>query len=94
MRIRRIYAELMDLSESLGVKRAPAETPLEFLPALAELFPGLESELHTITEAYLRVRYGEFPETRQEIDPVEVAWEGVRLQGQKQLELKRKQPAR
>lgn len=94
MRIRRIYAELMDLSESLGKKRAPAETPLEFLPVLDELFPGLESELNTITEAYLRVRYGEFPETRQEIDPVEVAWEGIRFQGQKQLELKRKQPAR
>ena len=89
MRIRRIYAELMDLSESLGKRRAPAETPLEFLPALDELFTGMESELNAITEAYLRVRYGELPETRQEIDSVEAAWEGVRIQGQKQLNLKK-----
>ena len=90
MRIRRIYAQLMDLSEMLGKARAPAETPLEFLPALDELFPGMESELNAITEAYLRVRYGELPETRQEIDSVEAAWEGVRILGQKQLNLKHK----
>ena len=90
MRIRRIYTQLMDLSEMLGKTRAPAETPLEFLPTLDGLFTGMESELNAITAAYLRVRYGEFPETRQEIDSVEAAWEGVRLQGQKQLKLKQK----
>jgi len=90
MRIRRIYTQLMDLSEMLGKTRAPAVTPLEFLPTLDGLFTGMESELNAITAAYLRVRYGEFPETRQEIDSVEAAWEGVRLQGQKQLKLKQK----
>jgi hypothetical protein len=75
----------MDLTESLGRPRSQAVTPLEYLPALDEVFPGLENELATITEAYLRVRYGEFPENRKEIADVETAWEQVHVQGHKML---------
>jgi hypothetical protein len=39
--------------------------------------------LATITQAYLKVRYGEFPENRQVIANVETAWEQVHVQGQK-----------
>jgi hypothetical protein len=34
-----------------------------------------------ITAAYLRVRYGEIPETNEEINQVESAWENVRTLG-------------
>jgi hypothetical protein len=84
-KIRRIYSELMDLTDRLGSPRPPAVTPLEYLPALGEVFQGLENELATITQAYLKVRYGEFPENRQEIADVETAWEQVYGQGQKML---------
>lgn len=80
-RIRRIYAELMDLSEDLNAPRAEAQTPLEFLPTLINVFPGLEIELNTITQAYLRVRYGELPETRAEVVEVETAWDRISTQG-------------
>jgi hypothetical protein len=80
-RIRRIYIELMELSEELDVIRAEAQTPLEFLPVLRGLFPGCEEDLNVITQAYLRVRYGELPETRTEVDQVESAWERVNLAG-------------
>lgn len=76
-RIRRIYAQLMALSASLGRTRAASVTPLEFLPSLKDLFPSLESELETITHAYVQVRYGELPETRAEIESVERAWDRV-----------------
>jgi len=85
-KIRKIYSELMNLAESLGRPRPPAITPLEYLPTLGEVFPGLEMELATITEAYLRVRYGEFPENRQEILDVEIAWGQVHAQGKKMLQ--------
>lgn len=88
-RIRRIYAELMDLSEDLGKPRNPAKTPLEFLPALNELFPALQEELAMITNAYLQVRYGELPETRQEIEDVEKAWTRLHAQGREQMSRKR-----
>ena len=84
-RIRRIYAQLMEMSERLGDPRPVAQTPLEFLPTLEDAFPGRGIDLEDITRAYLRVRYGELPETRQEVDQVEEAWERVRVQGLEQL---------
>ena len=84
-RIRRIYAQLMEMSERLGDPRPVAQTPLEFLPTLEHTFPGREIDLEDITRAYLRVRYGELPETRQEVDQVEESWERVRVQGLEQL---------
>ena len=84
-RIRRIYAELMDLAEDFGSPRPSALTPLEFLSPLKKVFPLFEAELTDITHAYLRVRYGELPETRQEVNEVEAAWERVRAEGKERL---------
>ena len=85
-RIRQIYAGLMDLSARLERPRPEAQTPLEFLPALVALFDSQERELRLITEAYLRVRYGELPETRKEIDAVETAWKQIQAAGRRRLE--------
>ncbi|HUS83965.1 MAG TPA: DUF4129 domain-containing protein [Anaerolineales bacterium] len=81
-RIRRIYASLLRMSARLGEPRSPAETPLEFMENLERIFPASRAELTTITHAYLRVRYGELPETRGQIDEVEYAWKFVRKRGQ------------
>jgi len=80
-RIRQIYARLLKLSARLGEPRAPAHTPLEFMGNLERIFPASQVELATITYAYLRVRYGELPETRMQVDEVESAWELVRKRG-------------
>jgi hypothetical protein len=80
-RIRRIYARLMDLSADLGKPRPLAYTPLEYLPLLDKLFPNHAAELRLVTGAYLRVRYGELPETRQEVEQVETAWKQLKEQG-------------
>jgi hypothetical protein len=82
-RIRRIYAELMDLCTQLNHPRPEALTPLEFLPALDKLFPSSHEDLHTITAAYLKVRYGELPETRKEVRAVEEAWGRVKGDGKR-----------
>lgn len=88
-RIRRIYANLLILSSKLDRPRLASQTPLEFLPSLEGLFPGLSRELDTITDAYLLVRYGELPETAHNIEEVEVAWKQVSAAGQEQLKTKR-----
>ena len=80
-RIRRIYADLMDLCEDLHHPRPDAITPLEFIPTMDAIFPDHHRELDTITSAYLRVRYGEFPETDGEVQSVERAWHTVREVG-------------
>ena len=82
-RIRRIYANLMELCEDLQHPRAEAQTPLEFLVTLERLFPSAQRELALITNAYLRIRYGEFPESRHEVQQVEQAWQYVRQQGER-----------
>jgi hypothetical protein len=85
-RIRRIYAKLLELCAELDHPRAASKTPLEFLPQMGELFTNLPSELETVTEAYVRVRYGEYPETDQEVKDVEAAWLRLAEEG---LQLKR-----
>jgi hypothetical protein len=84
--IRRIYTRLMELAAALGAPRLSAQTPLEFLPALTSLFPDCQAELVAITQAYLRVRYGELPETRQEVQQIEAAWLRIQSLGQDRLE--------
>lgn len=80
-RIRRIYAHLMNLCEKLDQPRPASRTPLEFLPNLEGLFQGFKGELGLITAAYLKVRYGELPESSEEVELVERAWRLVSQAG-------------
>ena len=77
-RIRWTYGELMTLCTRLKHPRPGAVTPLEFLPEMVTLFPEHSADLDTITQAYLRVRYGEKPETSQEVQSVVEAWERIK----------------
>ncbi len=81
-RVRRIYADFMALCENAGLVREDSQTPLEFLPGTTGLFPQTYHEITLITESYQRVRYGEYPETHQEVQDVEHAWEQVRAAGE------------
>ncbi len=80
-RIRIVYARLLRLGARLGEPRAPAVTPIEYLASLDRIFPASRDELELITEAYLRIRYGELPETSQQVEAVESAWSMVRRRG-------------
>ena len=80
----------MDLSSKLGNPRPPAHTPLEFLLVLEDLFSEGVEEVRTITHAYLRVRYGELPESSQEVMMVESAWKRVNTLGKEALKLNSK----
>ena len=55
----RIYYELLDRAERLGVTRPPHETTREFRTTLEELFPGNLARM--ATEAFDRACYGHFP---------------------------------
>lgn len=72
-RIRRIYQEMLLLSLSLGARLPPYQTPLELIPVLTELFQPLDDDVHLITEAYLRVRYGELSEKDEDLVAIENA---------------------
>lgn len=77
-RIRRAYAQLLELSAARGQARLPSQTPLEFLPALAQAFPGKDAESDLITQAYLKIRYGQYPEALEDVRRVEEALASIK----------------
>ncbi len=77
--VRYIYANVIRLAERRGFPRPPAKTPNEFLPILVQAFPENEADLKRLTEAYVKVHYGELPADRQELDELRACWE--RLSG-------------
>jgi hypothetical protein len=89
-RIRWVYRQMMALCADLGNPRPEAVTPLEFVTTLETLFPTAPRQLREITAAYLRVRYGELPESDDEVSGVMRAWEEVNHLGQQSLASRRK----
>jgi hypothetical protein len=72
--VRRIYAQMAATAAATGYPRAEAQTPYEYQSALQQLWPDGHREVVLITHAYVRVRYGEAPETQAELDEIKAAW--------------------
>lgn len=76
--VRYIYANVIRLAGQRGFPRPPARTPNEFLPILMRAFPGHEADLARLTEAYVRVHYGELPTEWAELEELRAGWERLR----------------
>jgi hypothetical protein len=72
--VRRIYAQMGATAAAHGYPRAQAQTPYEYQALLQQLWPAGLPEIARITQAYVRVRYGEAPETAAELDEIKAAW--------------------
>ncbi|MCB8927224.1 MAG: DUF4129 domain-containing protein [Ardenticatenaceae bacterium] len=72
--IRRIYRNMLHAADVSGYPRLETETPYEFLKTLAQAWPENKTETQLITNAYVKVRYGELPETQEEIQAIKDAW--------------------
>ena len=57
--IQNIYANMGRLARGRGYPRPPSQPPDDYLPALADAFPGRSEETERITAAYMRVEYGD-----------------------------------
>ena len=77
--IRRIYAQTVRLAMSRGYPRPAARTPYEHLATLGQAFPGCESELLQLTEAYVGVHYGELPEHADALAEIRAAFERIKM---------------
>ncbi len=75
--IRRIYGNLVRMATEAGYPRGKSETPYEYLSTLRQAFPGGETEVTFITEAYVNAHYGEVPDSREEIRRIRDCWERV-----------------
>lgn len=58
-----------------GYPRANSETPYEYRTTLVKAWPNNMVDINTITEAFVRVRYGEIPETQDEVNKIRSAWQ-------------------
>ncbi len=72
--VRRIYRQMCRAAGAAGYPRLGAETPYEYLPSLDRAWPDHAAETRAITEAFIRVRYGEIPETEEELEGIRAAW--------------------
>lgn len=79
-RVRQVFAALMELAGEIGAPYKSYETPREFSRRLAALLPIEREDLELITHAYQRVRYGQLPESVQEVEAIENAWGRVQAQ--------------
>ena len=73
--IRRIYSDMCQVAAGAGYPRGSSETPYEYLDTLYSTWPDNRSETSLLTEAYIRVRYGEIPETENELLAIRSAWQ-------------------
>jgi hypothetical protein len=80
--IRRIYAQTVRLAASRGYPRPAARTPYEHLAALRQAFPGCDSDVFQLTEAYVAVHYGELPERADALLEIRAAFERIKAQTQ------------
>ena len=72
--IRRIYRLMCNAAASAGYPRLQMETPYEYLPTLAQVWPDNSAESRLITEAYIQARYGEVPDTQEKLQKIRDAW--------------------
>jgi len=68
--VRRAYAQMVRQAGKLGYPRAASQTPYEFRSVLHAAFPEAQEAVDTITEAYVRVHYGEAPESEDALAAV------------------------
>ncbi len=71
--VRRIYAQMVKTATEEGYPRAVSQTPYEYRDTLAEAFPAGQEAAGIITEAYVRVHYGEVPENSEALNAVSEA---------------------
>ena len=72
--VRRIYRLMCKEAGLAGYPRLGSETPFEYLPTLYRVWPEHTAETRMVTEAFVRIRYGELPETAEELESIRNAW--------------------
>lgn len=72
--IRRIYRQMLRTAAASGYPKTEAETPYEYLTTLSQAWPHNQADTRLITEAYVKVRYGEVPENEAEMTQIQGAW--------------------
>lgn len=71
--IRWAYARMEREAKKRGFPRKTSDTPYEYRRECYKAYPQCDREVRLITEAYVGIRYGELPESDEELDKVRTA---------------------
>ncbi|MCW5851424.1 MAG: DUF4129 domain-containing protein, partial [Anaerolineae bacterium] len=72
--IRQMYQTLLAAASRAGYKRAPEQTPIEYLDTLAQWKPDCNLPLHILTDAYDEARYSQAPISGVQLNVAQQAW--------------------
>jgi len=76
--VRQIYRQLLRWADAAGCSRHVSQTPHEYCYTLAGLVPEAGEDLDSITQHYVRARYGALLSTTNELDGLSQAWHRVK----------------
>jgi hypothetical protein len=76
--VRKTYRQLSVWAAKKGHARNPAQTPYEFLQRLTLWLPERRGDLTSITEQYVRTRYGLSAPTERGLEELRQSWQRVR----------------
>jgi hypothetical protein len=76
--VRKTYRQLSAWAAKKGHGRNPAQTPYEFLQRLTLWLPERRGDLTSITEQYVRTRYGLSAPTERGLEELQQSWQRVR----------------
>ncbi len=77
--IRHIYSQMCRKAADLGYPRAQSETPYEYMATLDQLWPQNPDDVRRVTEAFVMIRYGEFPESKEDLEKIVEAWDNLEV---------------
>ncbi len=80
--IREIYQAFLKWSANRGYARKTYETPYEFEQRLDEYLAHVKPELHTITEVYATIRYGDILPDEAEVSRMQQNWQALQQKAQ------------
>lgn len=76
--VQNIYANVSQLAARHGHPRPTSMPPDDYLPILFETFEGCDEALARITQAYMRVHYGDHPVTVGELGRLRTDYQAIR----------------
>lgn len=76
--IRYYYLSTIRRAEQRGLPRPDSATPLEFVRDLKEEWPDAESDLDSLTDAFVEARYSQQPIDQSAVGRVKTEWKRVR----------------
>lgn len=76
--VRQIYRQFLHWAANAGFPRHLSQTPHEYLYQLAGLLPEVRGDLDLITQQYVRIRYGAWRLTEDDLHQLKQSWYNVK----------------